>query len=159
MGIEEEVKALEYEKWRDTDLYDHIKSVSQAVSQAVTTVSDLPRYREELKTGTLNWSYLHSNKFWMDNHDKVTEADVKALADLLNRGGDDDASNTTRAIVCNDLGEIAVLAKEGKKWIRDTGAKDNVLKLVMLDSANQREVRREALLCSQKIMLNKWDIK
>jgi len=158
-GIEDEVKALEYEKWRDTDLYEHIKSVSQAVSQAVTTVSDFPRYREELATGALNWSYLHSSKFWLDNHGQVTEEDVKNLTQVLKSKNDEsEASTTTRAIVCNDLGEIAVLAKEGKKWIRDSGAKDAVLGLVANTSASQREVRREALLCSQKIMLNKWDI-
>jgi len=159
-GIEDEVKALEYEKWRDSELYDHIRSVSQAVSQAVTTVSDFPRYRKELETGSLNWSYLHSSKFWMDNHDKVTEADVEALAHLLARNtAEDAASTTTRAVVCNDLGEIAVLAKEGKAWIQGkSGAKDRVMQLVQDNRDSQREVRREALLCCQKIMLNKWDV-
>jgi len=41
----------------------------------------------------------------------------------------------------------------GKKKVEQFGVKAKVMKLM---ESEDREVRREALLCCQKIMLNKW---
>lgn len=44
----------------------------------------------------------------------------------------------------------------GKKQIADLGVKDRVMKLMSSSAPTYKEVRREALLCCQKIMLHKW---
>ena len=60
----------------------------------------------------------------------------------------------TVAMACDDIGEIAVLHKDGKAWVREAKAKDAVMN--KMSEENNKEVRCKALLCCQKIMLNKW---
>merc|ERR1712070_738594 len=54
----------------------------------------------------------------------------------------------TQAVACHDIGEFAVLHPLGKKKVADFAVKEHVMKLMESES---REVRREALLCCQKI--------
>lgn len=144
----EVVQSLGYEKWRDNELYEHIRALGQAIQSAVSEVSNYERYMKEVRSRTLTKGYLHSAKFWAENFSKFTEADVKELTNLLESGADN------QAIICFDLGELAVLHREGKKWIAASGAKDKVMSFLS-NNGGSREVRREALLCCQKIML-KW---
>jgi len=146
-GLFEVVQSLGYEKWRDNDLYEQIRTLGQSIQSAVSEVSNYERYVKELKTGTFTRGYLHSAKFWAENSSKFKEEDVKLLSNLLSAGGDE-----TKCIACFDLGELAVLHRDGKKWIATAGAKEQVMNLM---TGFNRETRREALLCCQKIML-KW---
>lgn len=155
------VKALEYEKWRDGELYDKIRQISQAIDLTVSQVSNFDRYKKELEgavkgledeSGKLVWSPLHSSAFWAENHTQkdLTQDIVKDLTKLVQKSKD----AKTVAVACNDIGEIAVLHKDGKAWVREAKAKDAVME--KMSEENDKEVRREALLCCQKIMLNKW---
>jgi len=148
--ILESIQALEYEKWRDADLYTKIQSVSQSVSQAVSEVSNFQRYLKELDTGKLEPGPFHKSKFWAENYSQVTLAVVHQLTGLVT----DSKSNETVAMACSDIGEIAVLHRDGKEMIRKANAKDAVMQKMAEDA--DKMVRREALLCCQKIMLNKW---
>jgi V-type H+-transporting ATPase subunit H len=149
-GMLEVVQSLGYEKYRDNDLYEQIRSLGQSVQSAVSEVSNYERYVKELKSGTLKDGYLHSAKFWAENFKKFTEEDVKLLSNLVNSNNEE-----TQKCACFDVGELAVLHPHGKKWIAQHGAKESVMKLMTGTGENQRELRREALLCCQKIML-KW---
>lgn len=148
--IYEAVSALEYEKWRDAELYDTIKKVKQAIDVTVKEVSNFDRYLQELETGTLHWGALHSAKFWAENSSSVDKSVVQKLQKVLNNARD----KLSMAVACNDLGEIAVFNKQGKAWIQETGAKSDVMK--RMENEDDKVLRREALLCCQKIMLNKW---
>merc|ERR1740121_1552109 len=95
--------------------------------------------------------------FWAENVLKFESNDfrpLKLLAALLRDGVD----NTTLAVACHDVGEFVALHALGKKKAADLGVKERVMQLMGGESSDpgQREVRREALLCCQKIMLNKW---
>merc|ERR1712151_353857 len=149
-GILEVIQALEYEKWRDQELYARINEICKAVQSKVSEVSNFDRYLAELNSGRLAWGYLHTSKFWAENYtnDKLTLDVVEKLKNLVMSG-----TNDTIAVACNDLGEIAVLHKQGKAWANETNAKDMVMQKM---NNPDRNVRREALLCCQKIMLNKW---
>jgi len=145
------LQQLEFEKWRDHEMYDDIREVMQLVSVQQSTLSSFDKYEKEVNSGNLDWGYLHSNKFWGENINKFEQKEfgvVKALCTLL------DIDNvTTQAVACHDIGEFAVLHPLGKKKVEQFGVKAKVMKLMESDD---REVRREALLCCQKIMLNKW---
>merc|ERR1712187_509868 len=112
---------------------------------------------------------LHSQRFWGENYMHFGEGSkygedfyaVKRLADLLF-----DAKSTpeTLAVVCHDIGEFVVLHPQGKYFVQKhqpvigKTIKDKILDLIneKSETAQNREVRREALLACQKIMLNKW---
>jgi len=157
------VQALEYEKWRDEELYSKIREISQAVAVKVSEVSNFDQYKKELDdalTTGLKRGPLHSAKFWAENCSKLDKSIVtklKEIVELKRRDDDDDKEqtwSTTIAVACSDLGEIAVLHKDGKEWIKEAKAQDAVMK--RLEGHENKIVRREALLCCQKIMLNKW---
>merc|ERR1719159_1398907 len=59
-GTLEAVEALEYEKWRDPEVYDSVKSVTSLVQKAVTEHSNFARYEREIKMKKLSWGFIHS---------------------------------------------------------------------------------------------------
>jgi len=63
---------------------------------------------------------------------------------------------TTLAVACHDIGEFVSLHPLGKKQAGRLGVKERVMELMASPDQDKRDVRREALLCCQKIMLNKW---
>jgi V-type H+-transporting ATPase subunit H len=154
-NVLDSVQNLEYEKWRDAELYDEIREMSSSISNAVQEVSNFDRYERELQTGKLSWGACHTSKFWGENImklDKNNFKNVKDLAALLCGSGDTE----TLAVACYDVGQFVALHPLGKKKVVDLGIKDRVMELMITSGEENREMRREALLCCQKIMLNKW---
>jgi len=154
-GVLEAVQQLEYEKWRDAELYETIRIVGQQIFAHVVEFSNFERYERELQSGTLTWGFVHTNKFWQENvtkfEDKGDFKAIKTLAALL-----DSTDPTTVAVACHDLGEFVTLHPFGKKKVVQLGVKERVMQLMSSEKEQDREVRREALLCCQKLMLNKW---
>jgi len=154
LGVLEVVQQLEYEKWRDADMYDEIRDMSSQISLKVQEMSSFDRYERELKEGTLKWGFIHSSKFWSENVLKFEQNDfrpLKMLATLLQT-----SDPTTLAVACHDLGEFVAMHPLGKKQISNLQVKERIMDLMGSQDPAYREVRREALLCCQKIMLNKW---
>jgi len=152
----ESVQALEFEKWRDQDLYEDIRFMVQQISAQISDMSNFDRYLKELHSGALTWGFIHSSKFWSDNVLKFEEngfSALKMLASLLLNHGTD---AQTLAVACHDIGEFVALHPLGKKKVNQLNVKERIMQLMSSTEAQHREVRREALLCCQKIMLNKW---
>jgi len=153
-GVLEAVQQLEYEKWRDAELYDDIKELAQLIASEVKELSNFDRYMRELETGKLAWGFIHSSKFFGENVMKFETGEFKAvklLAGLLSS-----ADPTTLAVACHDIGEFVSLHPLGKKQVGRLGVKERIMELMGSTDQEMRDVRREALLCCQKIMLNKW---
>eukprot|EP00441_Pelagodinium_beii_P038102 CAMPEP_0197650754 /NCGR_PEP_ID=MMETSP1338-20131121/31135_1 /TAXON_ID=43686 ORGANISM="Pelagodinium beii, Strain RCC1491" /NCGR_SAMPLE_ID=MMETSP1338 /ASSEMBLY_ACC=CAM_ASM_000754 /LENGTH=440 /DNA_ID=CAMNT_0043225227 /DNA_START=53 /DNA_END=1375 /DNA_ORIENTATION=+ len=155
-GILEVVQQLEFEKWRDPELYDDIKDMAAQISSEVNEMSNFERYESELKTGSLSWGFIHSSKFWAENVMKFESNDFRALKMLAQLLQSPSTNTTTLAVACHDLGEFVTLHPLGKKKVAQLQVKDQVMQLMSSNDPAFREVRREALLCCQKIMLNKW---
>jgi len=153
-GVLEAVQQLEYEKWREAELYDDIRELAQLISTEVKELSNFDRYMRELESGTLAWGFIHSSTFFGQNVMKFENGEFKAvklLASLLSS-----TNPTTLAVACHDLGEFVSLHPLGKKQVARLGVKERIMELMGSSEQENREVRREALLCCQKIMLNKW---
>ena len=150
-GILLVIQPLEYEKWRDAELYDSIRNVAAKVANETIKHSNFERYQRELDSKTLKWGFIHSEKFWLENvgnFERESFAPVAALVSLL-----DSSDLVTQAVACHDLGEFARLHPTGKRVIAKLNGKSAVMAL--MSNAN-RHVSKEALLCTQKIMLNQW---
>jgi len=78
---------------------------------------------------------------------------LKALASLIMAATTD---KQTLAVACHDIGEFVALHPLGKRKVAQLGIKERVMELMGLEGEESRELRREALLCCQKIMLNNW---
>jgi len=155
-GILQAVQQLEFEKWRDTELYDDIRDMAMLISVEVNEMSNFDRYERELQTGKLAWGYIHSSKFWQENVNKFEENNFSALTKLAALLQSDETDLTTLAVACHDIGEFVALHPLGKKQVARLNVKDRVMQLMSKEDPSYREVRREALLSCQKIMLNKW---
>merc|ERR1719384_3027753 len=103
-GILEVVQQLEYEKWRDSELYDDIRDMCSLISAKVQEMSSFDRYERELKDGKLKWGFIHSSKFWADNVLKFEQNDFRALKMLALALESEDMR--TQAVACHDLGEF-----------------------------------------------------
>merc|ERR1712190_283695 len=156
-GLLEAVQQLEYEKWRDAELYDEIRDTAQMISLKVQEISNFERYEKELQTGKLQWGFIHSSKFWSENVNKFETNDFRAIKHLATLLNDMRTDKTTLAVCCHDVGEFVTLHPLGKRKLTQLQVKDRIMNLMGSTDPEEREVRREALLCCQKIMLNKWN--
>lgn len=150
-GILHAIQPLEYEKWRDIELYDEIRSVAARVATETSKHSNFERYAKELNSGTLKWGFIHSEKFWLENvsnFERDSFAAVVQLVALL-----ESTDPTTQAVACHDIGEFARMHPTGKRVVNKMNGKTRVMNLM---TSTNREVAKEALLCTQKIMLNQW---
>merc|ERR1712187_781206 len=106
--------------------------------------------------GKLQWGFVHTPLFWQENVKKFESNDFKALKMLAALLTDIKKDSTTLAVACRDIGEFVSIHPMGKKMVAKLGVKELVMDLMGSEDPEMREVRREALLCCQKIMLNKW---
>ena len=150
-GIIHAIQPLEYEKWRDAELYDSIRTVAARVAAETTKHSNFERYERELKSGSLKWGFIHSEKFWLENVANFERENFGPVSQLVGLLGS--ADSVTQAVACHDLGEFARLHPSGKRIVAKLNGKAAVMGLM---TSGNREVSKEALLCTQKLMLNQW---
>lgn len=51
---------MEFEKWRDADMYDDIRLATSCLENKIRQFNNFDRYCNELDKGHLTWSVLHS---------------------------------------------------------------------------------------------------
>jgi len=112
-GLLDAVQQLEYEKWRDTELYDDIRELVQLISNEVKELSNFDRYMNELESGVLTWGFIHSSKFFGENVMKFETGEFKAVKLLAKLLASD--NTTTLSVACHDIGEFVSLHPSGKK--------------------------------------------
>ncbi|CDU20422.1 hypothetical protein YYC_01209 [Plasmodium yoelii 17X] len=167
-NIIQTLTVLQYDKWRDNDIYDTIVQLLHKLDQRVKNYSNFERYCHELSNGKLKWSILHTEKFWLENvmqFEKDEFKSIQQLADIIKKYAHsilqkpqsnetkEEIDNVTAAVACFDIGEFARLYPNGKKICQKFKIKENVMLLI---ATKDRDIAREALLCAQKIMLNNW---
>lgn len=128
--------------------------MSALAQKAVADHSNFARYEHEVKAKKLAWGYIHSEKFWTTNYMAFEKDDFAVVKSLVDVVSDDRADSVSLAVACHDIGEFARLHPSGKTVLaRMARAKPSVMGLM---AHSEREVAREALLCVQKLMLNRW---
>ncbi|KAJ2607771.1 H(+)-transporting V1 sector ATPase subunit H [Coemansia sp. RSA 1694] len=141
--------------FKDEDLRSDLKQLADDLAEHTGVMTTWDEYLNEVASGKLAWSPAHrSEQFWklhvrrMDEHDHRV---VRQLADVL---AEPAASETALAVACHDLSQYVRLNPDGKRLLARIGAKTRVMAL--MTSSSCPDVRYEALLCVQQIMLNAW---
>lgn len=142
---------LEYEKWRDQEMYDEIREGLHFLHQKISQYSNFSRYKLELDKEKMKWSFLHSEKFWHENVMQFEDNEFEAVKKLTNLLKSKD--EVTVCVACHDLGEFARLHPAGKQICQKLRVKEQIM---ILMQSSQREIGREALLACQKLMLQRW---
>lgn len=142
------------EKLEDEDIADDIQFLMEKMESSVQDLSSYDEYVTEIKSGRLEWSPVHrSERFWRENAHKLNDKNYELLKILLN------LLETVQdplilCVACFDLGEYVRHYSRGKHVLEQLGGKTLVMTLLSHTDPN---VRYEALLAVQKLMVHNWE--
>ncbi|KAJ2723146.1 H(+)-transporting V1 sector ATPase subunit H [Coemansia sp. Benny D115] len=139
--------------FKDEDLRADVRALAEELQAHSGVLTTWDEYCNEVAAGRLRWSPAHrSEQFWKMHVRRMDEDDhrvVRQLGDVLGTSDDD----TALAVACHDLAQYVRFNPDGKRLLARIGAKTRVMALMTSENA---EVRYEALMCVQQIMLNAW---
>uniref|UniRef100_A0A2R5L869 V-type proton ATPase subunit H n=1 Tax=Ornithodoros turicata TaxID=34597 RepID=A0A2R5L869_9ACAR len=149
-----QLEILQGKKFDDTDIVEDIEFLDEKLNASVQDMSSFDEYATEIKSGRLEWGPVHSSdKFWRENADKLNERNyelLKILVHLLESSKDP----LVLSVAAHDVGDYVRHYPRGKQVIEKLGGKQMVMQLLSHEDPN---VRYEALLCVQKLMVHNWE--
>ncbi|KAJ1900848.1 H(+)-transporting V1 sector ATPase subunit H [Kickxella alabastrina] len=138
--------------FKDEDLKAALAQLTEDLAGHSGVMTTWDEYCAEVASGKLHWSPAHrSEQFWKMHVARMDEADHRIVRQLAQVLGRDD--ETALAVACHDLAQYVKFNPDGKRLLARIGAKAQVMALM---TSEFPEVRYEALMCVQQIMLNAW---
>uniref|UniRef100_T1KC43 V-type proton ATPase subunit H n=1 Tax=Tetranychus urticae TaxID=32264 RepID=T1KC43_TETUR len=141
-------------KYEDPDLLEDIEFLYEKLQSYVSDLSSFDEYCNEVKSGRLEWSPVHSNeKFWRENALRLNEKNyelLKILIKILETSKD----SLVLSVAIHDIGEYIRYYPRGKTVIENLNGKYLIMQL--MDDADPN-VKYEALLCVQKLVVHNWE--
>eukprot|EP01060_Flectonema_neradi_P040156 TRINITY_DN905_c2_g1_i1.p1 TRINITY_DN905_c2_g1~~TRINITY_DN905_c2_g1_i1.p1 ORF type:complete len:475 (+),score=93.30 TRINITY_DN905_c2_g1_i1:39-1463(+) len=157
VGMIQNLEMLQKRNFGDADILPDIRELLELLETNVEDLSSYSQYKQELHSGILEWSPPHtSDKFWKENA-KAFEADDYASILELCHIIETSKRSVNIQIACHDIGEFVRHHPQGRRqW--DRLCKDRLKQKLydLMDSAVPEE-KRQALLCMQKVMCQRWD--
>jgi V-type H+-transporting ATPase subunit H len=148
------LSVLESKSLDDDDFEEDVKFLQEKLTLSLQDLSSFDEYAAEIKSRRLEWSPVHkSDKFWRENVLRLNENDyylLRLLVGILHES----QNPVAMAVASHDLGEYVRYYPRGKNVIEHLGAKELIMNLV--NHANT-EVRMQALLSVQKMMVQNWE--
>lgn len=149
-----QLSLLEQRKFDDEDIQADILFLNEKLQASVQDLSSFDEYGTEVKSGRLEWSPVHkSAKFWRENASRLNEKNhelLRILIHLLESSKDP----LVLSVASFDIGEYVRHYPRGKNVIEQLGGKQLVMQLLSHEDPN---VRYEALLAVQKLMVHNWE--
>ncbi|CAH2043682.1 unnamed protein product, partial [Iphiclides podalirius] len=149
-----QLSILEQKRSDDEDIMNDVDFLNERLQASVQDLSSFDQYATEVKSGRLEWSPVHkSAKFWRENAARLNERGqelLRTLVHLLEKSRDP----VVLAVACYDVGEYVRHYPRGKHIIEQLGGKQRVMHLLSHEDPN---VRYEALLAVQKLMVHNWE--
>ncbi|XP_072945129.1 V-type proton ATPase subunit H isoform X2 [Epargyreus clarus] len=149
-----QLSILEQKRSDDEDIMNDVDFLNERLQASVQDLSSFDQYATEVKSGRLEWSPVHkSAKFWRENAARLNERGqelLRTLVHLLEKSRDP----VVLAVACYDVGEYVRHYPRGKQTIEQLGGKQRVMYLLSHEDPN---VRYEALLAVQKLMVHNWE--
>ncbi|XP_056643629.1 V-type proton ATPase subunit H isoform X2 [Diorhabda carinulata] len=144
---------LEQRKFDDEDVTGDVEFLTEKLQSSVQDLSSFDEYSTEVKSGRLEWSPVHKSKFWRENAQRLNEKNyelLRILIHLLETSKDP----LVLSVASFDIGEYVRHYPRGKHIIEQLGGKQLVMHLLGHEDPN---VRYEALLAVQKLMVHNWE--
>lgn len=142
------------QKFEDPDIKDDIEFLSDTLHTSVIDLSSFDEYATEVKSGRLEWSPVHSSeKFWRENAHRLNEKNYELLKILI-RLLESSKDPLVLSVAAHDIGEYVRHYSRGKVVAENLGGKHLVMQMLTHEDPN---VRYEALLCVQKLMVQHWE--
>jgi len=152
-GLIKYVDQMKERQWTDPDIVADLDVLHKLLHDNFKEMSRWDVYLAEVQSGSLEWGFLHTEKFFKENAKNFEGPDgdffvVKLLVALTTSNDEE-----VQAIACYDIGEFVRHYPNGRAIARSLGAKDIVMKLV--DHPN-KELQRHALTAVSKMMVQNW---
>ncbi|KFM65821.1 V-type proton ATPase subunit H, partial [Stegodyphus mimosarum] len=145
---------LQSRRFDDPDIVEDLEFLNEKLQTSIQDLSSFDEYSTEIKSGRLEWSPVHnSEKFWRENTHRLNEKNyelLKILIYILQTSKDPLALS----VAAHDIGEYVRHYPRGKHVIEGLGGKQQVMHLLSHEDPN---VRYQALLCVQKLMVHNWE--
>ncbi|CAH0390917.1 unnamed protein product [Bemisia tabaci] len=120
----------------------------------VEDVHSFDGYASEVKCGRLEWSPVHrSAQFWRENAASLNDHNYELLCCLVHLL-DTSKDALVLSVASFDVGEYVRHYPQGKPVIEQLGGKQLLMQLLSHKDPN---VRYEALLAVQKLMVHNWE--
>ncbi|XP_055681601.1 V-type proton ATPase subunit H isoform X1 [Lutzomyia longipalpis] len=149
-----QLSILEQRRFDDEDISSDVEYLTEKLQNSVQDLSSFDEYATEVKSGRLEWSPVHkSAKFWRENAQRLNEKNyelLRILVHLLETVKDP----LVLSVASFDIGEYVRHYPRGKRVIEQLGGKQLVMQLLSHEDPN---VRYEALLAVQKLMVHNWE--
>jgi len=152
--VMKQLEFLEQRKFEDEDIQSDIEFLKEKMEMSLQDLSSYDEYVTEVRSGRLEWSPVHrSEKFWRENAHKLNDANYELLKILINLL-QTSADPLILSVACFDLGEYVRHYQRGKHVLEQLHGKTLVMSLLGHADHN---VRYEALLAVQKLMVHNWE--
>lgn len=149
-----QLNILEQRKFDDEDIVEDVQFLKEKLEASVQDLSSFDEYATEVKSGRLEWSPVHrSAQFWRENASRLNEKNyelLRMLVHLLETSQDPEVLS----VASYDIGEYVRHYPRGKHVIEQLGGKQLVMQHLSHEDPN---VRYEALLAVQKLMVHNWE--
>lgn len=157
VGMQKTLSALKRRKFGDDDIAALLEELSKRLEESLETITSFSEYRGEVFSGTLDWTPVHtSSKFWRE-HTLLMESNNYEVLNALGKLVLETRDDRTLAVACHDLGETVRYHPTGRSLLLLPTMKGVKERVIQLMSDNRAEVAKEALLCTQKIMVQQWE--
>jgi len=154
-GIVKPLESLLQKNWsHDEDVLDDLQTIKEALQKNIAQLTSFDVYKGEVMSGNLSWSAVHrSEKFWRENAQLLEEDNCKLL--LVLRGLLTTSTNpVVLSVACFDIGEFARFHPRGKQLIQQLSIK---IPLMALMENKDPDVKKNAILAVQKLMVTNWE--
>lgn len=147
------VQNLKLRGFTDEELAGALSDLEDGVLVRQKEASSWECYQREVLSGSLEWSAAHTDEgFWRESASKLTDNNCRLLR-MLVKLLEASQEPRTLAVACHDLGEFATHYPAGRFLVQDIGGKEHAMKLMVHPDG---EVRKQALLCTQKLLVANW---
>lgn len=149
-----QLSILSQRKFDDEDINEDIEYLNEKLQVSVQDLSSFDEYSTQVKSGRLEWSPVHkSSKFWRENAGRLNEKNFELLRILVHLL-DTSKDPLVLSVASFDVGEYVRHYPRGKHYIEQLGGKQRVMQLLSHEDPN---VRYEALIAVQKLMVHNWE--
>lgn len=149
-----QLSILEQKRSDDEDIMEDVEFLNERLQASIQDLSSFDEYSTEIKSGRLEWSPVHkSAKFWRENAARLNEKNYELLRTLIHHL-DTSKDPLVLSVASFDIGEYVRHYPRGKHVIEQLGGKQLVMQLLGHEDPN---VRYEALLAVQKLMVHNWE--
>lgn len=146
-------------RWADEDVDADLAKLAAFLESKVDALTSFDVYKYELLGHTLNWnSPIHrSERFWRTNINRFDDDDyapLRQLRAILTSQEISSEKPSVLAVACWDAGEIIRQHPQRKFVLQQVDLKTPLMTHLRHPS---EEVKKEALLALQKIMVTNWE--